>query len=142
MAGTDGDEHLIGSHSIAPGGFKVCNGPAQGKGALVGCIVGLACGQSRYGGGLDGLGGIKIRFSDGQHGAVGDFPGHVGVDPDGAALETVEVLVQRDHTNCSARASKKSAPFNRIDSSKSKVSAWRAGVSPSPRKKNMPGRYR
>jgi len=87
MAGTDGHQYSFRLGFIAPGGFKVRNGTAQGKGTLVGGIVGPVILQCRHGCQLDGLGGIEIRLTDGEHGAVFRFPGQIGVDPDGAALQ-------------------------------------------------------
>ena len=89
--------------------------------------------------------GVKILFvwlPDGEHGAARRFPGQVGVDPNAAALQRAQIGIQGNHWNFSARISKKSAPFVRMVSSKLKLSAWRAGVSPRPRKKNIPGRLR
>ena len=73
---------------VAPGGFKFCDGPAQTGRALIGGIVGLSLPEGGDGSLLDGLRGVKIRFADGQHGAVGNLPGQIGEDPDLAALKT------------------------------------------------------
>ena len=59
----------------------------QGGDALVGSIVGVALVQSGPGGILDGLGGIQVRLPDGEHGAVRNLPGHVGIHSDAAAFQ-------------------------------------------------------
>jgi len=93
LTGTDGDKHLIGSDGIAAGGLEVCHGFAQGGDALVGGIVGLACVEGGDGGSPDGLRGVKVRLTDGQHGAVGSFPCHVGIKADGTAFQAQKILI-------------------------------------------------
>ena len=134
LGSTDGDQHLLRLYL-----FRFRNGLAQILHALVGGIEGMIGLQGRHRPILNGLRGFKIRFSDGQLDAAGGGICQVGVGPDGTLGQGFQISVQRNHSLPSAKVSKKSAPFSRTDSSKSKLSVWSAGTSPNPRKKNTPG---
>ena len=139
LGGADGDQHLGFPGGPSPAGFKGRNGPAQALRSLVGGVVGQPVFEGLGGGFPDGFRGGQVRLPDGEHPAVGGLPGKVGKDPDAAALQSIQLVIQL-HTKDSARSSKNRTPFKRMSSLKSKVSEWRGAVSPVPRKKNIPGR--
>ena len=140
LGGPHRHQYLFRGSGSSPVRFKGGNGGAQRGRALVWGIVGFPPGKGFQRRLTDGLRGSLVRLADGEHPAVRGGLGQIGEHPNAAALQGVQVVVNRHHWNFSANSSKKSAPFTRTSSLKLKVSEWRAEVSPTPRKKNMPGR--
>ena len=93
LTGTHRHQYLLSSHRVAPGSFVIGDGLPQLHGSLIGGIVGQSCVQGINGSSLDGLRGIKIRFADGQHGAVRGLAGQIGEDANLAPLELIEIVV-------------------------------------------------
>ena len=135
--GTDGHEDFLRFP-----GFGLCNGPAQVHKPRIGGVVGLSTVQSRLSGGSNWRRGIKFRLSQSQGNAAGVSAARALYARMPLRFSFKKVPIQRGSL-CSFPpiSPKKSAPFSKMDSSKSKSLAWRARVRRCPGRRAFRGRY-